>query len=294
MGWVMGRTALIVEDEQDTGSLLADSLRRGGFEATLLLEGAPAVAWARQHQPELILLDLMLPDVDGYEICQRLKLDRTTNLIPIVMVTARTGHDDRVRGLEVGANQYLTKPFNEAQLHRAVHEALCWREELTRRGAQGEVHFRLPSDVRYLEELNGLLASLFLFTPLSPVQIRQLMSVVRELGVNAIEWGHRRQADRPVTVTYHIDRAKVSIVIRDSGPGFNPHALPHAASPDDPLAHLPVREALGLREGGFGILMARTMVDELQYNETGNEVRLVKYFPPPGRAGEAPGDTGPA
>jgi anti-sigma regulatory factor (Ser/Thr protein kinase) len=194
------------------------------------------------------------------------------------MVTARGGYEDRVRGLQVGANHYLTKPFTEEQLRRAVTTVLTWREELQRRGAEGEVHFQLLSDVRYLEDLNRLLASLFLFTPLAQSQVRQLITVVRELGVNAIEWGHQRQVDRVVTVTYHIDREKVTIVIRDTGPGFNPRDLPHAAHPDDPIAHLPMREALGLREGGFGILMARAMVDALEYNEKGNEVRLVKFF----------------
>ena len=276
----MARTALIIEDEQDMGSLLTETLRRWGFNATLFLQGSPAVGWVRHHQPDLVLLDLMLPDVDGYEICRELKLDRATNLVPIVMVTARTGREDRVRGLEVGANHYLTKPFTEAQLHRAVNEVLTWREELQRRGAQGEIHFQLRSDALYLEELNALLASLFFFTPLSQGQIRQLISVVRELGANAIEWGHQRQVDRPLTVTYHIDQEKVSIIIRDTGPGFNPRELPHAARAGDPLGHLLVRETLGLREGGFGILMARAMVDELHYNDKGNEVRLVKFFAP--------------
>ena len=64
---------------------------------------------------------------------------------------------------------------------------------------------------------------------------------------------------------------------------FNPENLPHAANPDDPVGHMMVREALGLREGGFGILMSRGLVDELEYNEAGNEVRLVKYFPPQDR-----------
>ncbi len=135
--------------------------------------------------------------------------------------------------------------------------------------------------MQHLEELNALLASLFLFTPFSPAQVKQLISVVRELGANAIEWGHRKQVDLPLTVTYHIDAEKVRIVIRDSGPGFNPRELPHAANGDDPLAHLAVREALGLREGGFGILMARALVDALEYNDKGNEVGLVKYFAAP-------------
>src|SRR5207247_9120594 len=85
---------------------------------------------------------------------------------------------------------------------------------------------------------------------------------------------------RIVNCVYRIDPQKITIVIRDSGPGFDPKNLPHAAKPEDPIAHMMVRETLGLRDGGFGILLARGLVDELEYNETGNEVRLVKYFPP--------------
>jgi len=95
--------------------------------------------------------------------------------------------------------------------------------------------------------------------------------------MNAIEWGHQKQGDMLVNITYRIDKDRVVIVIRDSGPGFNPARVPHAADAEDPVKHMEVRDALGLRVGGFGILMARGLVDELQYNETGNEVRLVKY-----------------
>jgi anti-sigma regulatory factor (Ser/Thr protein kinase) len=107
-----------------------------------------------------------------------------------------------------------------------------------------------------------------------------LTTAVRELGTNAIEWGHQKQVDRIVTVDYQIDPAKITLHIKDTGPGFDPANLPHAASPDDPIGHMMVRETLGLREGGFGILISRGLVDEMEYNETGNEVRLVKFFPP--------------
>jgi two-component system OmpR family response regulator len=276
----MTRKALIVEDAPGTGELLAEVLRRRGFEPTLLKEGKPAAAWTRTNMPELILLDLMLPDADGYDICEELKLDRETNLIPVIMVTARVQPQDRVHGLQVGANNYLTKPFTVEQLNRAVDEVLAWRTDLERRGTGGEIHFELQSDTRHLEELNHLLAALFLFSGLTQPQVRQLTLAVRELGSNAIEWGHRKQTERIVTVTYRIDPEKVTIVIRDTGPGFNPQSLPHAATSDDPVAHMMVRETLGLREGGFGIMLARDLVDDLQYNETGNEVRLVKFFPP--------------
>jgi CheY-like chemotaxis protein/anti-sigma regulatory factor (Ser/Thr protein kinase) len=273
----MTRIALIVDDELELGQLLAEHLRRWGFEPTIHTEGKGAVDWARHEKPDVILLDLMLPDIDGYSICETLKLEPDTNRIPIIMITALSGHDDLVRGLQVGADCYLTKPFNAEQLHKAINDAFVWQDDLQKHGTEGAVRFHLQSDTQYLEELNHLLSSLFLFSRLEPTQVRQLTTAVRELGTNAIEWGHQKQSDRIVTVDYRIDPEKITIDIKDTGPGFNPQNMPHAAKPEDPVAHMMVRETLGLREGGFGILMSRGLVDELSYNDKGNEVRLVKY-----------------
>ncbi len=275
----MTRTALVVEDEKDTGFLLAEHLKRWGFDPTVFEEGQKAVPWVRANQPSLILLDLLLPDVDGFSICETLKLDRETNLIPIIMITALAGEEDKVHGLQVGANRYLTKPFTLDELNRAIQDAFAWQDDLTKHGTEGEIHFQLQSDTEYLEELNHLLASLFLFSGLTESQVKQLTTAVRELGTNAIEWGHKKQIELIVRVIYHIDPEKITITIRDMGPGFDPANLPHAAKSEDPVGHMMVREALGMREGGFGILMSRGLVDDLQYNETGNEVRLIKYFP---------------
>ncbi len=273
----MTRKALIVDDEVELGQLLAEHLRRWGYEPTLLTEGKDAVEWVRHERPDVLLLDLMLPDVDGYSICETLKLERETNRVPIVMTTALSGHEDKVRGLQVGADRYVTKPFTADQLHQAIDEAIGAQDELSKHGTGGAIRFHLQSDTQYLEELNHLLGSLFLFSCLTPAQVRQLTTAVRELGTNAIEWGHKKQIDRIVTVDYRIDPEKVVIDIKDTGPGFNPQNLPHAAHLEDPVGHMMVRETLGIREGGFGILMSRGLVDELMYNEKGNEVRLVKY-----------------
>jgi DNA-binding response OmpR family regulator len=274
----MTRRALVVEDDEALAELEVELLRRDGFESSTMHTGRGVAAWVREHRPALVLLDLMLPDVSGYDVCQQLKLDRETNLTPVIIVTARALREDKLHGLEVGANFYLTKPFSADQMKHAVQHVLAWRRELERSGAAGELHFQLKSDTQYLEELNRLAASLFLFSGLSDDEIFQLTTAVREMGNNAIEWGNRKQVDRPVTVTYRIDPEKLSIVIRDAGPGFDRGDLPHAACPEDPAKHLDVRECKGLRPGGFGILMARGLVDDLQYNEAGNEVRLVKRF----------------
>ncbi len=272
------RKALIVEDDTILSELLTVILKGMGFECSVLHDGTDAAAHARELQPDLIMLDLMLPGRNGYDICQELKLDRETNRIPIVICTARTQHEDLLKGLRVGANFYLTKPFTIDQLRHAVDHVFDWKRELEAAGAAGEVHFQLQSDTQYIEELNRMLSSLFLFTGLTKDQVFELTTAVREMGNNAIEWGNRKQVDRPVTVTYRIDGEKVVIIIRDDGPGFNRAELAHAAKPDDPCAHMEVRETKGLRPGGFGIFMTRGLVDDLQYNETGNEVRLTKRF----------------
>ena len=178
----------------------------------------------------------MLPDVDGYQICEALKLDRATNLIPVVMVTARDQPQDRVHGLEVGANGYVVKPFSLEQLNEVITQALAWQAGIRRMGAQGEILFRLQSDTRYVEQVNNLLASLYLFTGLKEMQIHQLTMAVRELGSTPSSGGTKsRSSHRHDHLQDSPD--KVVIDIRDTGSGFNPANLPHAASVDDPLAH---------------------------------------------------------
>ncbi|MGA2497732.1 MAG: ATP-binding protein [Tepidisphaeraceae bacterium] len=270
--------ALIVEDEAYMGELLAEIVRQRGFEPTVINQGYGVTEWVRQHRPQLVLLDLMLPGRSGYTICQEIKLQRETNLTPVVIVSARDQHRDMVKGFKVGANFYLTKPFSIDQLYAAIDHAMRWREQVEDSGAQGEIRFELQSDTRYLDELNQLLSGLFLFSGLSEDKARQLTMAVRELGANAIEWGHQKQIERVVTVTYRIDNDKIVITIHDTGPGFDPNNIPHAAHGEDPVAHMEFREKSGLREGGFGILLARGLVDEMKYNEEGNEVTLVKYF----------------
>jgi two-component system, OmpR family, response regulator len=272
------RTALIVEDEPDIASMLSHIVGLCGYAPHVVAEGTDAARIARETRPDVLLLDLMLPGRSGYDVCAELKLHRETNLLPIIIVSARDRHQDVVKGFQVGANCYVTKPFTVEQIEQALRQATEWRRCVERDGARGEVTFELKSDLKYLEELNDLLSGLFLHSGLSESQARQLATAVREMGANAIEWGHRKQIDRVVHLTYRIEPDRVTIRIKDSGPGFDPAKLPHAAHADDPAGHMAIRAGLGLRDGGFGILLSRGLVDELKYNEAGNEVTLVKVI----------------
>jgi phosphate regulon transcriptional regulator PhoB len=122
---------LVVEDEPDVVELLQFNLRGAGFEVVTAEDGAAGLRKAREQTPALIILDLMLPEVDGLEVCKLLRRHPATSAIPIIMLTAKASEIDRVLGLELGADDYVTKPFSPRELVLRV-------KALLRRGTAAE------------------------------------------------------------------------------------------------------------------------------------------------------------
>ena len=118
----------IVEDSPDIAELVRHYLTRAGYEATTVSSGRDALIQARQSPPDLVVLDIMLPGMDGMQVCQALRAEPATANIPIIMLTARGEEADRVRGLELGADDYVTKPFSPKELVARV-AALLRRTE---------------------------------------------------------------------------------------------------------------------------------------------------------------------
>ncbi len=119
---------LVVEDEPDLRQVLAYNLRDAGHDVVLASEGRKGIALANEHPPELVLLDLMLPDISGLEVCRALKGAERTRDVPVIMVTARGEEIDRVVGFELGADDYVVKPFS-------IRELLLRLRAVLRRGA---------------------------------------------------------------------------------------------------------------------------------------------------------------
>lgn len=117
----MGETVLVVEDDTTLASALRYNLERNGYGCLLAGDGARALELAKRERPALVLLDLMLPGIDGIEVCRRLRADSS---VPIIMLTARVEEVDRVVGLEVGADDYVSKPFSMRELLARVRAAL--------------------------------------------------------------------------------------------------------------------------------------------------------------------------
>ncbi|MEI7729992.1 MAG: response regulator transcription factor [Verrucomicrobiota bacterium] len=119
---------LVVDDEPDAIELIEFNLRSAGFDVVTAADGAEALRKARVLIPNLILLDLMLPEVDGMEVCKTLRRDPLTARVPIIMLTAKAAEIDRVLGLELGADDYITKPFSPRELVLRVKKLLRWTE----------------------------------------------------------------------------------------------------------------------------------------------------------------------
>ncbi len=115
---------LVVDDEPEAVELIEFNLKQAGFEVVTAADGAEALKKARSGLPSLIVLDLMLPEVDGLEVCKMLRRDPSTTAIPIVMVTAKAAEIDRVLGLELGADDYVTKPFSPRELTLRIKNIL--------------------------------------------------------------------------------------------------------------------------------------------------------------------------
>ena len=147
------KRVLVVEDEEDTRKMIAMSL--ADFQVIEAKDGAEGLRLARQSAPELIILDIMLPEMNGLEICRQLKADRQTCEVPVILLTAKATEIDRVVGLEMGAEDYVTKPFSPRELALRVKAHL--RARMHKPGPQqtlsaGDIHIDLSAHLVRVKE----------------------------------------------------------------------------------------------------------------------------------------------
>ncbi|MET8613151.1 response regulator transcription factor [Streptomyces misionensis] len=115
---------LVAEDDEKQAELIRRSLLAEGHTATVVHDGAAALDAARRLRPDLLVLDLMLPVLDGFDVCRRLRRDDGESAVPVVMLTARSGEDDLLLGLDLGADDYLTKPYSPRELMARIRTVL--------------------------------------------------------------------------------------------------------------------------------------------------------------------------
>jgi phosphate regulon transcriptional regulator PhoB len=211
---------VIIEDEQDIVDLVRYNFRKEGFEVESFARGKEGLDYVRQNPVDLVLLDIMLPDLDGIEICRRLRADGRLKTLPVIFLTAKGEEVDRVVGLEMGADDYVVKPFSPRELVARVKAVLRRRERAPERTEVIEVPgLRLDSRTREVTvrgrpaELSTLEFKLLHFLASQP---RRVFS--REQLLDNV-WGRDRFVT-PRTVDVHIRRLREKIEAQADTPCY--------------------------------------------------------------------------
>ena len=118
------RTLLVADDEKDIVDLVTYNLTREGFHVLAAADGLESLKIIRKNHPDIVILDWMMPEMDGLEVCRRLRQDPETSHIPVIMLTAKSDTVDKILGLEMGADDYVTKPFHIRELNARIHALL--------------------------------------------------------------------------------------------------------------------------------------------------------------------------
>jgi phosphate regulon transcriptional regulator PhoB len=209
----MNKTILIVDDEKDIVELVAYNLSREGYQIAKAYDGHQAMQYIRENQPALVILDLMLPGINGFEICRMIRKKPDTEDLPIIMLTAKSDSVDKIMGLEIGADDYITKPFNVRELLARVRAVLRrWEnqvepEETEKISVPGlEVNFRTYEVTVEDKKID-----------LGPTELKLLQFFVMHPGrVYTREqlldhvWGNESFVE-PRTVDVHISRLRAGI-----------------------------------------------------------------------------------
>lgn len=211
---------LVVEDEEDIRELVRFNLEQEGFRVIAVEGGEQALAAVRQQRPALVILDLMLPDMTGLDVCRRIRSDATLAGLPIVMLTAKAGESDRVVGLEMGADDYVTKPFSPRELVARVR-AVMRRAYGTAPERPSQIYEkgRLRIDFDNYEVLvNGERIELSLREfELLRFFVRSPNRVYDRLQILDLVWGDDTHVE-PRTVDVHIRRLRKRIERDDTNP----------------------------------------------------------------------------
>lgn len=277
----MKKKILVVDDDRATQHLISSLLKKAGYTVATAVDGKEALEEAHKKKFDLVLLDVWMPGMSGLEVLH--ELGKMRRVPRVIMLTSDEAPETVLQAVLERAYMYIGKPVQSEPLLEAVEQAL--RPRPKERPIQvvsarpNWVELLVPCDRESAERVQSFIVKLKSDLP-APVR-ETVGQAFRELLLNAVEWGGKLDPKKDVRIAYVRTERMLLYRIADPGQGFQFKELEHCAltnTEDQPFHHTEVREAKGIRPGGYGILMTRGILDELVYNEKQNEVLLVKYL----------------
>ncbi len=253
-------TALIVEDEPEANRLLALLVQLRGYQTVSAFLGREALDRVEQSPPDVVFLDLMLPDLSGFDICRTLKRARRTTSIPIVMVTARLASDSRMASFQLGANQFVPKPYTPDQIFEALDRAQAWKHSLEASEAVGAIGLGIRDELGPFADVARFQSLLLTRTSCGEEPAHRLVQGLRTMIRNIQDWGRRAPGiEQMAILAYEIRAGQVVLTVRDQA-GW---------TGSDDLSH----------EDALGLLLGRGGFDSIAYDQSGDEATLTKRLP---------------
>ena len=275
---------LIVDDDPDVHQLLSAVLESPERQVESAYEGLAGLRCVLAAPYDLVITDVNMPGLDGMTLLERIREARPETRV--VVMTVGSTPENIIRAIRERAFSYFSKPFAVGAVAEMVDRALNSTpsaDDIEVFSARPEwlslrVRCKLETADRILQFLREMK------TGLPAAEEEHIATAFREILLNAIEHGAGSDPTKRVFITYVRTKRALLYYVRDPGKGFSFQKLSHAAvaNPEgSPFNHADVRAQLGMRPGGFGLLITGQLVDELMYNESGNEVLLVKYLDGP-------------
>jgi CheY-like chemotaxis protein len=253
-------TALIVEDEPEANHLLSMLVQFRGYRTECAFSGREALDRIERRHPDLVFLDLMLPDINGYEVCRSLKTSKATSLIPVIMVTARVAAENRLESYGVGADDYIPKPYTPDQIFQAMTDASSWHRRICGPTIEGMI----PIDPACEEETQRMLGQLqnilVARTTLELAAINRIAATLKDIGKDALSWARQSHHRLDAALGFHVQPDRLAITLRDTSGWL-------AGDRCDPIDRWPD-------------LFTQYCFDEIINEEPGHRVTFHKRYPP--------------
>jgi CheY-like chemotaxis protein len=212
-------TALIVEDEPEANKLLCSLLQLRGYRTESAYSGAQAIEKVRECSPDIVLLDLMLPDTDGYRVCRELKAPGPGTgpgqALPVIIVTARLAAENRIESFAAGADDYVPKPYTPDQIFDALDQAIAWKDKIDAPVFEGRVLLDRRDDGETLRALAQLRSLMSARTSLLADEIDLITKAIHSIWASAYDWSRGRRLDRVAALDYSLTAARLLLTIHD-------------------------------------------------------------------------------
>ena len=275
-----GKRVLVIDDEESLRDLLQLALREGGYAVETARDGLDGLEQLKSKKFDLVLLDVWMPRMNGLQMLT--ELQQLPAPPRVIMMTADHTPETLLHTIRESAYQYIGKPFTLESMMELVGKVIACPEQAAIEvlSAKPEwVELLVPCQKEAVDRIESFLMAMK--GDLAEEVRYSVGQAFHELLLNAIEWGGKLDPNRKVHIAYLRTKRMILYRIADPGTGFRFQDLTHAAVSNqagDSLQHVRVRDEKGMRPGGFGILLTRSLVDELIYNQAQNEVMFVKYL----------------